>query len=208
MADPDFLKCSCQKCGGHIEFPATGTGATIHCPHCGAQTTLSSDSSRLGIPPTTRKIKPAVLLVSGILLLVVILGAVIGVLYWPKKQRETVVPFTKPPVQVESPKQSPPLSPPLPLTDSRNDFNISKISLQKTEGSGLVYAVGTIKNTLDRQRFGVRIELSLLDEQDQNIGVASDYIPVIEAHKEWQFKALLTQPGTVRVTVTDIKEQQ
>src|SRR6185437_12449500 len=99
---------------------------------------------------------------------------------------------------VEIPKESPPPS------DSRNDFNISKISLQKSEGSGLVYAVGTIKNTLDRQRFGVRIQLNSLDEHDQNIGVVSDYVPVIEAHKEWQFKALLTQPATVRVTIADI----
>ena len=71
-----------------------------------------------------------------------------------------------------------------------------------------MYAVGTVKNALDRQRFGVKIELNLLDEQDHNIGIVSDYISVIEPHKEGQFKALLTQPKTVKVTVANITEQQ
>jgi hypothetical protein len=203
MAEPGFLKCSCQKCGGNIEFPATGTGATINCPHCGTQTTLSSGLPRSEVPPGTKKPKPTLLLVSGALLLVVILGTVIGVLHWPKKQKETVIPPSNPPVQTENSKESSP-----PPSDGTNDFIVSKISLQKTEGSGLVYAVGTVKNVLNRQRFGVRIELNLLDEQDENIGVASDYVSVIEPHKEWQFKALLTQPKTVKVTVADIKEQQ
>jgi hypothetical protein len=30
----------------------------------------------------------------------------------------------------------------------------------------------------------------------------------MEPHKEWQFKALLTQPGAVKATVGDITEQQ
>ena len=31
---PGFFKISCQACGGHIEFPTTGLGQTIACPHC------------------------------------------------------------------------------------------------------------------------------------------------------------------------------
>jgi ribosomal protein S27E len=203
MAESNFLKCSCQKCGRHIEFPATGAGAIIGCPHCGAQTLLISDSPRAAIPPTTRRFTPALVLFSVLLILVLVSGILVVVIHLSKKQKETVVSESKTPVQVESPKERSLLP-----GDSRSDFNIGKISLQKTEGSGLVYAVGTIKNALDRQRFGVRIELNLLDEQDQNIGVASDYASVIEPHKEWQFKALLAQPKTVKVTVADITEQQ
>ena len=29
MADSGFLKCSCQRYGGHIEFLVTGVGATV-----------------------------------------------------------------------------------------------------------------------------------------------------------------------------------
>ena len=90
------------------------------------------------------------------------------------------------------------------------DFSVGKIALRKIQGSSLVYAVGTVKNTVDRQRFGVRIQLNLLDEQDRNIGVVSDYVSVVEPNKDWQFRALLmpTQKGVAKVTVADIKEQQ
>src|SRR5262245_7329258 len=40
MSESEFQKCSCQKCGGHIEFPSRGLGLTIDCPHCGDKTTL------------------------------------------------------------------------------------------------------------------------------------------------------------------------
>jgi hypothetical protein len=53
----------------------------------------------------------------------------------------------------------------------------------------LVYAVGTVKNDTARQRFGVKIELDLIDAQDNKIGSASDYIEVLEPGKEWQFNS-------------------
>ena len=41
MSESEFQKCSCQKCGGHIEFPTRGLGLMIDCPHCGEKTILS-----------------------------------------------------------------------------------------------------------------------------------------------------------------------
>ena len=37
---PQFAKCICQNCPGHIEFDVLHAGATITCPHCGFDTRL------------------------------------------------------------------------------------------------------------------------------------------------------------------------
>ena len=37
-----YSKCSCEHCGAHIEFPDDAAGATVACPHCQGQTTLST----------------------------------------------------------------------------------------------------------------------------------------------------------------------
>ena len=137
-------------------------------------------------------------------LLVLIIAAAGAVFFWPGKKPEPEI--TPAPATTAVMPIAVPTAPVVPA-DVTNDFKIGKISLQKTKGTGLVYAVGTVKNTLDHQRFGVRIELNLLDEQDQNIGIVSDYTPVIEAHKDWQFRALLTEPKAVKATLADIKEQ-
>lgn len=36
----DDLKHACHECGGNIAYPQHAFGVTIHCPHCGEQTTL------------------------------------------------------------------------------------------------------------------------------------------------------------------------
>jgi hypothetical protein len=38
-----FLKCSCETCGGHIEFPGHAIDSVVTCPHCSNQTTLRLD---------------------------------------------------------------------------------------------------------------------------------------------------------------------
>jgi len=89
-----------------------------------------------------------------------------------------------------------------------NDFKTSRITLKKNEYGGLVYAVGTVKNDTTRQRFGVKIELDLLDDQDAKIGDTSDYIAVLEPQTEWHFKALLTNPKAVKASLTTIEEEK
>jgi S-DNA-T family DNA segregation ATPase FtsK/SpoIIIE len=39
-AAPDYVTCPCNNCNGHIEFPESGVGQTVPCPHCGLDTTL------------------------------------------------------------------------------------------------------------------------------------------------------------------------
>ncbi|MFZ0827014.1 MAG: FxLYD domain-containing protein [Verrucomicrobiia bacterium] len=97
---------------------------------------------------------------------------------------------------------------PAPALETNDLFATGPVTLQKTAGSALVNAVGTIRNNSDRQRFGIKIELDLLDEQDNKIGTAGDYLAILEPHKDWQFRALLTQPGAVKATVAKIEEQK
>src|SRR5260370_5951954 len=87
-------------------------------------------------------------------------------------------------------------------------FKVSPIKLEKTPGSALVYAVGTVANTTDRQRFGVKVELDLLDAVGQRVGSATDYQQVIEPRGQWSFRALVVEKKAASVKLASIKEQQ
>jgi len=45
MSEADFAKCSCQYCGGHIEFPSEAVGSVVACPHCQQPATLVVDDA-------------------------------------------------------------------------------------------------------------------------------------------------------------------
>ncbi len=40
---PAYLKCSCDHCGGRIEYPTEAVGAKAPCPHCKRETRLKLD---------------------------------------------------------------------------------------------------------------------------------------------------------------------
>lgn len=201
--EPNYFKCNCQRCGGHIEFPSNGAGMTIDCPHCGKKTVLGVSAGG----PVLKKSNKVMWTAVG--LGVVILGAVVA-LIWPQKQK---VAAAAPPPKAMAPvvpvaKTNKPVAQSAPAADRISDFDVSKISFQKTPGTGLVYAVGTLKNDADRQRFGVKIVLNQLDEKGQNLGVVSDYVSVVDPGDSWGFKAVLTSPNVTKVTVAVIREQQ
>ncbi len=91
---------------------------------------------------------------------------------------------------------------------SQAAWNVSPIVLEKAPGSALVHAVGTVRNQAPRQRFGVKIELELLDAAGQRVGTAQDYQPVIEPNAEWRFKALVIHSKVVSAKLAAIKETQ
>lgn len=194
MNEADYLKCLCQICGGSIEFPSDGIGERVKCPHCGEQTELNS--TPVDAPP-----KPGgkFAVVAGTVLILCLLTAAAVMLFWRMKP-EVSAPNIAMPVVTNA-------AVPETFTEL-NDFKVGRITLKKTEGSGLVYAVGTVKNDTSRQRFGVRIQVEMLDDQDNKIGSASDYIEVLQPGKDWQFKALLTDPKTVRATLINVEEQK
>jgi hypothetical protein len=208
MSDTGYAKGLCQRCGGHLEFPTTGLGLTVDCPHCGGQTTLISGPPDIaasdGKSPARPGSKAPVLW--GLAVLILILAAASVAFHWFNQTGTTPPAATMAAPSPVTNSEVPPAPSPAP---EANDLMVAgPVRLQKTEGSGLVYAVGTVKNNSDRQRFGVRIELDLLDEQDNKIGTAGDYIAVLEPHKDWPFRALLTQPKAVKAMVAKIEEQK
>lgn len=91
---------------------------------------------------------------------------------------------------------------------SPNGFVVSAVALEKAPGTSLVYAVGTIRNTSDRKRFGVKVELDLFDASDQKVGAATDYQQAMETNTAWEFKALVVNAKATSAKVATIKEDQ
>jgi DNA-directed RNA polymerase subunit RPC12/RpoP len=191
-----YLKCSCQACGAHIEFPEAGIGEVVDCPHCGAKTTLSAPA-----PKSSWKL----LAIGGVGLLILVLLGIGGVLYL-RKLRSKTPPAVATIVKTVETNAPPPAEPPFVETEIQQ-FRVGKITLEQAEFGGISYAIGTVKNASDRQRFGVKIMLDELDQADHTVGSTSDYIAVMEPAKEWRFKAMLTDPRAVKVRLTGIREQ-
>lgn len=195
MSDPEYLKCSCQNCGEHLEFPANSVGEQIACPHCGAQTKLDPTETLPGTP------RSKVGIIAGSILVILALVATAMALYFFKMRKvpdRGSIPVITTGTNAAVEKYS------LEL----HEFQIGPISLKKAENGGLVHAVGTVKNDTDRQRFGVKITLDLLNAEGAKIGSASDYLAILEPHQDWQFKALLTEPKAVAAKLTNIEEQK
>jgi hypothetical protein len=93
-----------------------------------------------------------------------------------------------------------------PQTRDWSGLQSGEIIVEKSGSGRLVYAVGTIHNKSNRQRFGVKVELDLYDDQNARIGSATDYAQVIEPGKDWKFKALVTEPKAVRAKMAAITE--
>jgi len=87
-------------------------------------------------------------------------------------------------------------------------FRVSAITLEKTPGSSLVYAVGTLTNPSDRQRFGVKVELDLLDSAGQKVGTTKDYQQVIEPKGQWRFRALVVGSKAASARLASVMEDQ
>jgi len=206
MAKNKYLTGECQHCSGHLEFPAESVGLAASCPHCGRETELMLSTPR--IEPT---IPRRVILWTAMAVLLLVAGLVVTVAGLKHFQNEAaqrrqqtaapVRPSSPAPTQAESAS-----TPDDPV--AKAGFRLSAITLEKTRGSSLVYAVGSLKNATDRQRFGVRIELDLFDAAGQRVGAAKDYQPLIEPGAEWRFKALVVESKAVSAKLASVKEDQ
>ncbi|MSU35710.1 MAG: hypothetical protein EXS36_11490 [Pedosphaera sp.] len=183
MSETNFLKCSCDHCGGNIEFPTDGAGASTACPHCGKQTTLvapESGNAWMGWG-------------MGVVLFVALTGA--GGMVYLRKASET-----KPaqiPVTASAPKRA----------KSLNDLKVGEIAFEETRGSKLIYVLGTVRNESDYQRFGVKVELNLLDRSERKVGTATDYVQILEPRKEWRFRALVLDASAASARLASIQEE-
>ena len=88
------------------------------------------------------------------------------------------------------------------------DLKATDIRIERTGGSGLVYVVGDLRNDSDHQRFGVKIELELVNSQSAKVGTATDYLQLIEARAVWHFRALVLEPKTAGARLGRIQEAE
>ena len=204
MDETTFLKCACPHCDDHIEYPGPAAGQTIPCPHCGMPVILPGASKQ---DQQKRAPLTFVGIVTGGLLVVGLAGALL--VHWMASRDPSKNPLVDP----RSSHQNQPAK----ETESRSDANAPKspgdlkagmIKLERKAGSSLVYAVGRLKNNSAYQRFGVKIELNLLDSQGQKIGAATDYTQVIEPRDEWSFRALINETKAASAKLDRISEQE
>jgi hypothetical protein len=207
MSQNKTLKGHCMQCDGLLEFPAESTGLTVDCPLCGQPTEL------LLARPVEEPTIPRKTIIWTLIAVLVMAGGLVGAIAalkrverWAKRNKQTMAPAatttTASPLALTNPPTPDELA-------AKADFQLSTIALEKVPGGSLVYAVGSVTNGSARQRFGVKVELDLLDAKGRKIGTASDYQAVIEARGQWQFKALVVDPKfTASAQLKAISEQE
>jgi NhaP-type Na+/H+ or K+/H+ antiporter len=202
MTRTKYLKGECAHCRGHIEFPADSAGMTIDCPHCGKPTELL-----LAAPPEEPLLPRRTIVWT--VVAVVIAGIGVAGMIVPLKMAQKKVAQKQAAARAAAVQKNQPKTPPASEDPARKaGFRVGPISLEKTPGSSLTYAIGTLTNTTNRQRFGIRIELDLLDASGQKIGTAKDYQQVIEPNGQWQFKALCVDSKAKSAQLAAVKEDQ
>jgi hypothetical protein len=210
MNKTKYIKGACQHCGGHLEFLAEHVGMVVPCPHCQQETEL------LLLPlPEEPTVPRRALIWTGIAVLVLVLGLV-GALAalrraqrWAQSQKTSTA--SLPAATSLTPAPTATNSEPNtvePGLTSTNGLVASSVKLEKTKGSSLIYAVGKISNTSDHKRFGVKVELELSNASGKKVGTASDYLQILEAGSDWQFKALVVDSKTTSARIVSIREDQ
>src|SRR4051812_25750685 len=166
MSQTKYLKGECSHCHGRLEFPAESTGTLAQCPHCGQETELMLDA------PAVEPAIPRKTLVWTLIAVVVLVLGLGGALYalhlankkYGKKPEAAVEPVLAPPQHTDTDDPA-----------RKAGFELKSITIQKVEGSSLVYAVGGLKNLEPRQRFGVTVKLELTNSAGEKLGTATDY---------------------------------
>jgi hypothetical protein len=221
MSEDGSFKIACIHCGGHIEAPSGYVGLSVPCPHCGQ--TIIITPTIPSAPPASSQVKVETsgprgrklssLLIGGTCVVCLILA---GAAYLFSKNGSMSAPVPKPSGNApETPAQSPSAglksdkesTPPAKPIKRIEDLKTGAIAFDRQPGSSLVYATGTLSNNSDYQRFGVKIELDILDVANRKVGAASDYTQVIEPRKTWTFRALVTDAKASSAEVGRIAEE-
>jgi hypothetical protein len=210
MNEDEYLKGTCKECGNHIEFPPSAAGTTVACPHCGEWTELNADNAAVEEQPTSKF--PILLALIGCVVVVGAVGAFLFLRAHSKNLAEAPIPA--PTKVVATPTNLPPtnaaLAKPVVVEKkqkSLDDLKPSVVQLEKAKVGNLVYAVGTITNASEYQRFGVKVELELFNKNGKKIGSTTDYKDIIEPNREWPFHAMVLDPKTTSAKVSSVKEE-
>src|SRR5688572_30338201 len=135
MAETKFLKCPCDHCGGHIEFPADGIGATIPCPHCGRPTELALEipAELIQRPAHGRKwfIAGAVILAVGGIAIAAILFKAQQLMNKTREKNEVLRRSVLPATRTNATKRN---NAPSPSTKIINGFSTSPVTVDQAAG--------------------------------------------------------------------------
>ncbi len=190
------LSGECQNCGGRFEFPAEVAGLTGECPHCGQPT-----ECLLASPPEEISLVQTRAVIFTIVAVVILVGGLIGASVALNRAKQMVA--EKQGARAQAQTQNPP-TPANPY--AQINFRTSAVTLETTPGTKLVHAQGSIVNTTNRQRFGVKVELALFDANGNWLANASDYQRVIEPNAEWKFNAPVVETRAVAARISAITE--
>lgn len=194
MMQTKNLQGECQHCRGMFEFQAETAGTTAACPHCGQPTEMMPV-----LPADTESPMRTKAVVFTVIALVILLGELGGTL-WALKRAKRI---SQRPAEAASASQTQPADP-----FAAAGFRVSPVTLEKGQASSLVHAVGTITNTANRSRFGLRVELELLDDAGNRVGSATDYRATLDPNTEWRFRALVVEKKAAAAKIAAIKEDQ
>lgn len=166
---------------------------TVECPHCHQQTEL------LPVQKGSRNVWS--LLVFAVLGICLAAGALF--FFKPRKANTVALP---PAVASSNP---PSVIPKQPNPKSLDDLKlIGSVSIEKAKGSRLSYAMGTLKNDSEHQRYGVKVEIDLFDQAGTKLPTqANDYLQSLEPRKEWNFRALVVDVKAVTAKLAAVKEE-
>lgn len=116
-------QCSCQHCGGLIEFPDELAGQAVACPLCSAETLLANATTTTAAPRPKSARKPAgpnkTVVLATVAVMAVGLGAWVVVANLPAKSKETPVATES---MTEKPASSSAASPVSSSSDSMKEF--------------------------------------------------------------------------------------
>lgn len=192
MSRTKYIKGECQNCRAQIEFLAEAAGTSADCPHCGKPTEL------LLAAPKHESIVPRKAIVFAVIGIVILVAGLIAAQIALNRAKR----LTGRSGQAQSTLQSNSNDP-----IARAGFHASPVSLEKTPGSSLMYAVGTVTNQSTRQRTDLRVELDVFDASGQKIGTATDFQPALGPKAHWQFRALVVDAKAASARIAEIKEQ-
>ncbi len=201
MSRTKQLKGECQHCGGHLSFPAEGIGLTATCPHCGQETELFLAT------PKVESAVPVKGIIYSIIALLILGGGTAALLIRLKHEQHIVTEKKRALAALKNPNPGDSEPTPTELA-AKAGFRVSAIKLEKTQGTGIVHAVGTVQNATGRKCFSVKIDLDVLDASGQKIGNATDQVSTLEPKAEWKFNALVVESKAASATLASIKEDQ
>ena len=162
----------CSECGGSIEFPAELVGTMTQCPRCRKQTELT-----LAVPPEEPALPRKIILFTVIPVVILVLALIVTVV--GLKHFEKLAALKKDPAVLNAGVKN---------SAGAAGFEVSALSLEKGQGSNVVYVVATVVNTSGRQRRRVSVEFYLLDADGRNVAIARAFRPTLDPGAKWQIK--------------------